>query len=215
MQDHLDWISVSRQPSPNPIDPIAKRSCVPIIVLAVSLLLGTSICKSRPARQFHSLVRLEFSDLSVPKSTSEETTPIAVAGLSLKSPAGPGVNDAFKTALVEKRSGREVAASDLGILSVPYNLPESRDRTGGVAIRKPVFAEGVRLGLIDLRILDDRRILVDAERFSEVLSAAKGTSAAITHKTRQMTSFVDIDELRAAGLEIRYDPVRDSLVLGT
>ncbi|MGN3975488.1 hypothetical protein [Tsuneonella sp. SYSU-LHT278] len=86
---------------------------------------------------------------------------------------------------------------------------------GGIVARttKPVFLGGRSLGAIELAVGQGASISVDRRALSALLADRAPTlSAALERETSDM---VTLDALRTRDVAIRYDPLRDALLIDT
>lgn len=99
------------------------------------------------------------------------------------------------------------AAADGGLLAVDFDLggrPGARD---AIQIRKPVSLAGAEMGQLSLRIDENSQLYADLDQVEALLPGA-------TKSVKDVKDgFVSFQELRRAGIPIRYDVGKDQIVL--
>lgn len=177
----------------------------------------------RPLEGFKGVVRLDYSSLAEGadggQSGSVDESPVSVDGSV--APANLSASDSDEAILAADpagvrsaiRPGREGSA--LGLMKVHFDLAGQSGASGGFSVRKPLIANGVAYGDVELRIMGDTRIFVNANQISGLLADRGERGAAAVRKAAGGNGFVEFDDMRAAGIDVRYDPVRDRIVLST
>lgn len=101
-----------------------------------------------------------------------------------------------------------------GFLETAFTLEEAVRGDDPIEVRKKVNFNGSGIGSVTIRVDNDNRLFVDAEMLVGLLEPHK--SALEIEMLRQLSSqdaFVGIDLVRARGLDLGYDPVKDVLLV--
>ena len=103
--------------------------------------------------------------------------------------------------------------SPAGILTVSYDIGgASRLPANALSIDKALVVNGKPHGKVALRIVNDTTILVRQSQVASALGNLEPFKRVLDDSNRRSTEgFVDFDDLRAVGLDIRYDPIRDTV----
>ena len=116
--------------------------------------------------------------------------------------------------------GRLAVADQEGVLPLDFDIsPGTGNRApppGGSQIdtRKAISLNGVDAGSINVRVGRDSRIYLDRAGLAQALESIDDrTGARIVEGQGQQ--FLSVDDLRARGLAVRYDPVADRIRLET
>lgn len=150
-------------------------------------------------------------------ATSVGTGGAALSSLSTSPQSRITFASAFAD-LMPKRQPDKTSFSIGGIslLASDFNLAKTDSLGSALEVTKAVHANGAPKGRVALRIMNDTTILID----SEVLAGLLGddpAKAKVTSLARKSSAgrFVEFDTLRSAGIDVRYDPVRDIVVLSS
>ena len=97
-----------------------------------------------------------------------------------------------------------------GVIALKYNLAGGAEASDAIELDKPVVVGGAEAGRIALRIDGNARVFVAGRRVAALLADKAGESAVPKGLGDE---FVSLEALRAMGVEVRYDAVRDRLIL--
>ncbi|WP_340589147.1 hypothetical protein [Erythrobacter alti] len=102
--------------------------------------------------------------------------------------------------------GNEVIlAGGQRLLAIDYDLNAGGPRAGDIRVAKPVSLNGSRVGTVSISIDQNSQLHLSSADLRQVLPAE------LHSRIRSEGEFVTFDLLRRSGLNIRYDPVSDSL----
>lgn len=104
-----------------------------------------------------------------------------------------------------------------GLLVSKFRLEEIPvSSANSIEVRKSVHADGVNKGKVALHIVNETTILIDSGELAKLFAGSQGGQklASIVSSSRQKV-LIDFDTLRAAGFDVRYDPVRDVVVMSS
>ena len=135
-----------------------------------------------------------------PDETAADVLPASEPDTPRKDPAAEGTGDA---------PGLAGVAFDLASMSGAPSAAGS-DPDAPIEVRKPLFSGGVQLGSLT--------VMIDA---SSALHAAPGELQAILARSGEpgrldkftSAEFVSFSRLRQSGIDLRYDPVSDRIIL--
>lgn len=101
-----------------------------------------------------------------------------------------------------------------GLLTVSFNLaePDARERSS-IEIRKDVRFNGVDAGAATILIGGGSALFIAREDLRTLLSAARRADLVDTLATGEDHPFVRFDEVRRAGLDLRYDAAADRILI--
>ncbi|MBV1917866.1 MAG: hypothetical protein KUG65_07370 [Sphingomonadaceae bacterium] len=103
-----------------------------------------------------------------------------------------------------------------GMLAVDYNLGQPGLPAGVIEIMKLLHVDGVDKGKVTLRIVNDTTILVNSRQLAEAMNNQRiRKSLSAIASPYGDNSYLDFDALRAAGFDVRYDPIRDAVILAS
>lgn len=112
----------------------------------------------------------------------------------------------------DAEAGGPLSGVDFDLASLGATDPDVRATGNGqIAVQKPVFAGNVSLGSMTVIIDRNARLYFDKSELADLLSESGRPVAAIERAGRGPSA--SFQELRAAGLDLRYDPVRDRIIL--
>jgi hypothetical protein len=95
-----------------------------------------------------------------------------------------------------------------GVIALRYSLAGGAEAGDAIEVAKPVSVGGKDAGRLPIRIDGNARVFAQASGVAAVLSA-HGASP----PTGLGDAFVSLEELRGLGIDVRYDAVRDRLIL--
>ena len=101
-------------------------------------------------------------------------------------------------------------AKALGVIPLNYSLAGGADAGDAIEVEKPVTIGGSDAGRIALRIDGNARVYALGSRLAAIIAAQSGADAV---PSGLAADFVSLEHLRALGLGVRYDAIRDRLVI--
>jgi len=101
-------------------------------------------------------------------------------------------------------------------LRLTYDIEKPRSTSDSIEVKKLVQADGVKKGKVGLRIVNDTTILIDSGAVVSLFGdhISKKTVASLASSS-DADKYVDFDTLRAAGIDVRYDAVRDMVLMNS
>lgn len=97
-----------------------------------------------------------------------------------------------------------------GVMALSYSLAGGANAGDAIEIDKPVSIAGADAGRVPIRIDGNARVYALGKRLAEVIAAQSGEKAVPKGLGED---FVSLEALRALGIGVRYDAIRDRLVL--
>lgn len=97
-----------------------------------------------------------------------------------------------------------------GLIPLSYNLAGGAKSGDAIEVDKPVSFAGADAGRIPLRIDGNARVYALGSRLAEIIARQSGEGAVPKGLDQD---FVSLDRLRALGIGVRYDAIRDRLVV--
>lgn len=107
------------------------------------------------------------------------------------------------------RSASDVADPALPVMNVDFDLARQGAQPGDLEVSKDVVLDGRRLGSLHVSIDQASRLYIAGDDLARMLP---GELQAAVGAGGEFRSF---EEIRAGGIDIRYDPVRDVLEIST
>ena len=101
-------------------------------------------------------------------------------------------------------------AKALGLIPLNYSLAGGADAGDAIEVEKPVTVGGSDAGRIALRIDGNARVYALGSRLAAIIAAQSGADAVPEGLGED---FVSLERLRALGLGVRYDAIRDRLMI--
>lgn len=98
-----------------------------------------------------------------------------------------------------------------GMLDIDFNLKGGAQSPRTITVRKPVAIAGAASGNLSLRIDGAARIYANKAEVATLLEGRSDKSERI--RTASGEEFVSFDQLRDLGVNIRYDPSADRIVI--
>ena len=161
---------------------------------------------------------------SAAQAPSARRAPVEVIAQDAREPAAaespsalPADTAAATPRLAEKAAAgsspaKRVAAARrvTGVMPLNYSLAGGAAAGDAIEVEKPVTIGGEVAGRIALRIDGNAKVFVAGRGISALL-AAKAGAAAVPKALGD--EFVSLENLRAMGIGVRYDAIRDRLVL--
>ena len=116
-----------------------------------------------------------------------------------------------KSAAGSQPTPRVVAARRVaGVIPLNYSLAGGAAAGDAIEVEKPVTIGGEAAGRIALRIDGNAKVFVAGRELSALIAANAGAAAV---PKALGDDFVSLESLRAMGIGVRYDAIRDRLVL--
>ena len=97
-----------------------------------------------------------------------------------------------------------------GIIALSYNLAGGPKAGDAIEIDKPVSIAGADAGRIPIRIDGNAKVYAQGKKLAALIAAKAGERAV---PAGLGDDFVSLEALRALGIGVRYDAIRDRLVL--
>ncbi|MCA1661212.1 MAG: hypothetical protein LC648_03195 [Novosphingobium sp.] len=132
-------------------------------------------------------------------ATPEDADPEREVAVASALPAGP------QPTVVRPGPRSKVA----GVIPLAYSLAGGADADDAIAVEKPIVVAGVDSGRIPLRIDGNAKVYALGSRLAAIIAAQGG--ARVPEGLAE--DFVSLERLRALGIAVRYDPIRDRLVI--
>ena len=107
------------------------------------------------------------------------------------------------------RAANFVMADGREVIRTDFDLGAATMQRSGIEVRKPLTIDGRAVGEVAITINDASRLYISAADLRRVLPQD------LAGRVEQGDSFVAFDALRQSGIVIRYDPVRDQLLVST
>lgn len=126
------------------------------------------------------------------------------SGLTSGTEMPEGIADTAQPGLDRARSAN---AGEGALLAVDFDLAGRPGGRDAIEIRKPVSLAGASVGQIRLRIDENSQLYADASQIEALLPDAAKSLQGVRD------GFVSFQELRNAGIPIRYDVAKDQIVL--
>ncbi len=103
--------------------------------------------------------------------------------------------------------GQDLAAplDQTGLLRTDFDLGDTKGEMRAIEIRKPIHLDGRAIGVASLSIDRHSRLRVSSEDLGKLLPAE------LYARVETKASHIGFDELRDAGLDVRYDPLADAI----
>ncbi len=160
----------------------------------------------------HEMPRLAM--VSPVPPTANPVDPIPVAGNTV---TGTGMSQ--KLASVPERQTRPqaavfVAPDSNGILPIDFELQEGvSSQVGGVGVAKTLAAEDGQATGLTIFLIGGSLIEVDRQELIAALAQLGASDKAGRVPPAGETGRLSLDRVRTAGLDLRYDAIRDRLIL--
>lgn len=137
---------------------------------------------------------------------------IAPAAKTLVSEAAAEpVELAAASSLPVPTSGRTTPRANVpGIIAVHYNLVGGATAGDAIEIDKPVSIAGADAGRVPIRIDGNAKVYAQGKKLAALIAAKSGEKAVPAGLGED---FVSLEALRALGIGVSYDAIRDRLVL--
>ena len=97
-----------------------------------------------------------------------------------------------------------------GIIALSYNLAGGANSGDSIEVEKAVSIGGADAGRIALRIDGNAKVFALGSRLAAIIAAQSGQNAVPEGLGKD---FVSLEALRALGIGVKYDAIRDRLVL--
>ena len=183
------------------------------VVLMVVFFAFSSFAMTHPHDPTRDILRVSLEPMpteSVVPSAHELAPRIETAGSDLAEPTS-ALASADNTGALQAAAGKAVPLADNGIIPLSFRLkPNFNPGPDGLQVTKPLaLKEG---GQTDLAIIlvDASRIEIERSALSGALErlGLRGAGESLPEKER-----LSLDAIRSAGIDLRYDAIRDRLVL--
>lgn len=112
-----------------------------------------------------------------------------------------GAAQASARALPQSR----ISSNDQALLRTDFDLADITGETQAIEVTKPIHLDGRAIGVASLSIDRNSRLLVSSKDLGRLLPSE------LFARIDSEASHVGFDELRDAGLDIRYDPLADTI----
>lgn len=97
-----------------------------------------------------------------------------------------------------------------GVIALNYSLVGGANASDSIEVEKSVTFRGADAGRIALRIDGNAKVFALGSRLAAIIAAQSGDAAVPKGLEKD---FVSLEALRALGIGVRYDAIRDRLVL--
>lgn len=97
-----------------------------------------------------------------------------------------------------------------GVIALNYSLAGGANAGDAIEVEKPVTFRGADAGRIPLRIDGNAKVFALGSRLAAIIAAQSGQAAVPEGLEKD---FVSLEALRALGIAVKYDAIRDRLVL--
>ena len=97
-----------------------------------------------------------------------------------------------------------------GLIALSYNLSGGAAAGDAIEVDKPVSIAGADAGRIALRIDGNSRVYAQGKRLAAIIAAQSGEQAVPAGLSED---FVSLEAIRKLGISVRYDAIRDRLVV--
>ena len=125
-------------------------------------------------------------------------------------PVAPPVATAAISTLPVPTAARMPRAKVPGVIALSYSLAGGANAGDAIEVEKAVTFRGADAGRIPLRIDGNAKVFALGSRLAAIIAEQSG-QAAVPAGLEQ--DFVSLEALRALGIGVRYDAIRDRLVL--
>ena len=167
---------------------------------AVRIVLPTTH-RSTPLAATPAAREAPLAEIAAPAVVEEEaapapeTSPVAIAALS---------------ALPAPTAARMPRAKVPGVIALSYSLAGGANAGDAIEVEKAVTFRGADAGRIPLRIDGNAKVFALGSRLAAIIAAQSGQAAVPAGLGED---YVSLEGLRALGIRVRYDAIRDRLVL--
>lgn len=142
-----------------------------------------------------------LAEIAAPAANEEEDAP--------KVEASP-VAIAAVTSLPVPTVARTPRSKVPGVIALNYSLAGGATASDSIEVEKSVTFRGADAGRIPLRIDGNAKVFALRSRLAAIIAAQSGDAAVPEGLEKD---FVSLEALRALGIGVRYDAIRDRLVL--
>ena len=97
-----------------------------------------------------------------------------------------------------------------GVIALSYSLAGGANAGDAIEIDKPVSIAGTDAGRVPIRIDGNAKVYAQGKRLAAIIAAQAGEQAVPAGLSED---FVSLEALRALGIGVRYDAIRDRLLL--
>ena len=125
-------------------------------------------------------------------------------------PVAPPVATAALSTLPVPTAARMPRAKVPGVIALSYSLAGGANAGDAIEVEKAVTFRGADAGRIPLRIDGNAKVFALGSRLAAIIAAQAGEKAVPEGLGED---YVSLEALRALGIGVRYDAIRDRLVL--
>lgn len=97
-----------------------------------------------------------------------------------------------------------------GVIALSYSLTGGAEAGDAIEVDKPVSIAGTDAGRVPIRIDGNAKVYAQGKRLAAIITAQSGENAVPSGLGED---FVSLEALRALGIGVRYDAIRDRLVV--
>ncbi|MDP3674875.1 MAG: hypothetical protein Q8R44_07245 [Novosphingobium sp.] len=97
-----------------------------------------------------------------------------------------------------------------GVIALSYSLTGGAEAGDAIEVNKPVSIAGADAGRVPIRIDGNAKVYAQGKRLAAIIAAQSGENAVPAGLGED---FVSLEALRALGIGVRYDAIRDRLVV--
>ena len=141
---------------------------------------------------------------------AEIAAPAVAEAEAAPAPEASPVALAVVSTLPVPTAARTPRARVPGVIALSYSLAGGANAGDAIEVEKSVTFRGADAGRIPLRIDGNAKVFALGSRLAAIIAAQSG-QAAVPAGLEQ--DFVSLERLRALGIGVRYDAIRDRLVL--
>jgi hypothetical protein len=135
---------------------------------------------------------------------------IAQTPQPLPTPAAASVELAAAPSLPVPTVTRAPRAKVPGVIALSYSLAGGANAGDAIEVDKPVSFAGTDAGRIPIRIDGNAKVYAQGKRLAALIAAKSGEKAVPAGLGED---FVSLETLRALGIGVKYDAIRDRLIL--
>ena len=159
----------------------------------------------------HRAVPLTASATARPAARDAPLAESAAAPEPAPSPAPEPVEPAVASSLPVPTAARTALRGKVpGVIALSYSLAGGASAGDAIEVEKPVTFRGADAGRIALRIDGNAKVFALGSRLAAIIAEQSGQEAVPEGLARD---FVSLEALRALGIGVKYDAIRDRLVL--
>ncbi len=178
---------------------------------------------SRPLRVALPEVRVASPSLDVLKTSDapESRTNAQESGTQISPEAGAAPSAEASGRAQQQSGATSIPTRPGGMLALDYDLAEfaaanstSGSSDGNIETSMPLLVDGVESGTAKIQVADNAQILIATSSVARAVGArASALSPRLSSALESGSGYLPFYELRAAGIDVQYDPIRDRLAL--